>query len=100
MKKKNFSTVMEKYRKEKIPVSLYDFSNTSNPKEIVNNFLNLSMLSRKSYAFSTILDNSKTQYWEAYHTIQSKLCAGNYDFSEKELLVMFVLIQYDKWLNS
>ena len=41
MKKKNFSTVMEKYRKEKIPVSLYDFSNTSNPKEIVKNFLNL-----------------------------------------------------------
>ena len=100
MKKKNLSVMLERYRKNRIPVSLYDFSNTSNPKEIVKDFLNLSMLLRKSYAFSTILDNSKTQYWEAYHTIQSKLCAGNYDFSEKELLVMFVLIQYDKWLNS
>jgi len=101
MKKRNLSVMLERYRKNRIPVSLHAINvDAQDIDTILEEYLNLTMISRIVYGLSTILDSSVMEYWDIYHNLKIKIDTGNYDFNDKEKFLMQLIIEYNHWLNQ
>ena len=101
IRKRNLSVMLERYRKNRIPVSLHAINvDAQDIDTILEEFLNLTMISRIVYGLSTILDSSVMEYWDIYHNLKRKIDTGNYDFNDKEKFLMQLIIEYNHWLNQ